>query len=83
MAIVRTDAPVPPAVNATGSGLNDVVRPITGEDVDATRVILPVKPILFRVTVDVPELPGIKLVGVTELALMVKSGVTVTLTVVE
>ncbi len=75
--------PVPPAVNATGSGLNDVVRPITGEDVDATSVMLPVKPMLLRVIVDVAELPGIKLVGVTELALMVKSEVTVTLTVVE
>ncbi len=83
MAIVRTDVPVPPGVNATGLVPKVRVRPVTGVAVDPARVMLPVKPRLPRVTVDVADPPATKLEGVAAPALMVKSGVTVTLTVVE
>ncbi len=59
------------------------MRPITGEDIDATRVMIPVKPMLFRVMVDVAEPPVTRLEGVAAPAVMVKSGLTVTVTAVE
>ncbi len=83
VAIVRTEVPVPPAVKATGLTLNEVVRPVIGVAVDAARVMLPVKPRLPRVIVDVAEPPATKLAGVAAPAAMVKLGVTVIETVVE
>ncbi len=82
MAMVRTDVPVPPAVNETGFTLKVNVRPVTVVG-DAASEILPVKPKLFNVMADVAELPATKLAGVAALAAMVKSGVTVTETVVD
>ncbi len=81
--MVRTDVPDPPGVNATGLTLKVKVKPVTGVAVDATREILPVKPKLFSVMVDVAELPWRKVEGVAAPAAMVKSGVTVTVTVAE
>ncbi len=83
VAIVRTDVPVPPKVNATGLVPKVRVRPVTGAGVDAARVMPPVKPRLPKVMVEVAELPAAKVEGVAAPALMVKSGVTMTVTVVE
>ncbi len=73
--------PVPPAVNATEFTLSEHVGPFvtTGETVAASET-LPVKPRLPNVIVDVAEPPATKLAGVAAPALMVKSGVTVTVT---
>ncbi len=57
------------------------MRPVTGVTVDPARVMLPVKPRLFRVIVDVAEPPATNVAGVAAPAAMVKSGVTVTETV--
>ncbi len=73
--------PVPPAVKATGFTLKVKDRPVTGVAVDAARLMLPVKPRLFNVMVEVAELPATKLAGVAALAAMVKSGTTVKVTV--
>ncbi len=75
--------PVPPAVNATGLVPKVKVRPVTGVAVDAASEMLPVKPKLFNVMVDVADPPATKLAGVAAPAAMVKSGVTVTVTVVD
>ncbi len=79
--MVRTEVPLPPAVNATGLVPKVKVRPVTGVGVDAANVMPPVKPRLLSVMVDVAELPATILEGVAAPALMVKSGVTVTVTV--
>ncbi len=81
--MVSTEVPVPPAVNATGFTLNEVVRPVTGVAVDAASVMGPVKPKLPRLIVDVAEPPATKLAGVAAPAAMVKSGVTMTVTIAE
>ncbi len=73
--------PVPPGVNATGLVPKVKVRPVTGVAVEPARVMLPVKPRLPRVIVDVAEPPATNVAGVAAPALMVKSGVTVTETV--
>ncbi len=83
VAMVRTEVPDPPGVNATGLVPKVKVRPVTGVAVDPARVMLPVKPRLFKVIVDVAEPPATKLAGVAAPAAMVKSGVTVTVTVVD
>ncbi len=80
--MVRTEVPVPPAVNVTGLTLNEVVRPVIGVAVDAVRVTLPANPFwLVRVMVDVAEPPATKLAGVAAPALIPKFGCS-TMTVV-
>ncbi len=81
---MRTEVPVPPAVSATGFTLNEVVGPpvTTGETLAASETP-PVKPRLLSVMVDVAELPATILEGVAAPAAMVKSGVTVMVTVAE
>ncbi len=81
MAMVRTEVPVPPGVNATGLVPKVNVRPVTGVAVEAANVMLPVNPRLPNVIVEVAEPPATKLEGVAAPAAMVKSGVTVTETV--
>ncbi len=81
VAMVRTEEPVPPAVNATGLVPKVKVRPVTGVGVDAARVMLPVKPRLPNVMVDVADPPATNVAGVAAPAVMVKSGVTVIETV--
>ncbi len=81
VAMVRTEVPDPPGVNATGFTLKVSVKPVTGVAVDAAREILPVKPRLPNVIVDVAEPPATNVAGVAAPALMVKSGVTVIETV--
>ncbi len=83
MAMVRTEVPVPPAVNATGLTLNVSVRPVTGAAVEAARDTLPVKPKLFNVMVDVADPPATNVAGVAAPAAMVKPWATVTVTVAE
>ncbi len=83
MAMVRTEVPVPPDVNATGLVPKVNVRPVTGAAVDPANVMLPVNPRLFKVMVDVAEPPATNVAGVAAPAAMVKSGVTVTVTVAE
>jgi len=81
VAIVRVDVPVPPGVKLTLVGANVKVMPVAAGDTVAERPTLPVKPALVRVMVDVAELPAKKLAGVAALAAIVKSAVTVTVTV--
>ncbi len=81
--MVRTEVPVPPAVNATGLVPKVNVRPVTGVAVDAASEMLPVKPRLPNVIVDVADPPATKLAGVAAPAAMVKSGVTMTVTMAE
>ncbi len=81
MAMVRTEVPDPPGVNATGLVPKVNVRPVTGVAVDPANVMLPVKPRLPNVIVDVADPPATKLAGVAAPAVMVKSGVTVIETV--
>ncbi len=81
--MVRTEVPDPPGVKATGLVPKVNVRPVTGVAVDAASEMLPVKPKLFNVMVDVAEPPATNVAGVAAPALMVKSGVTVTETVVD
>ncbi len=83
VAIVRTEVPVPPGVNATGLVPKVNVRPVTGVAVEPARVMLPVKPRLPNVIVDVADPPATKLAGVAAPAAMVKSGVTMTVTMAE
>ncbi len=58
------------------------VRPVTGAAVDPANVMLPVKPRLFNVMVDVAEPPATNVAGVAAPAAIVKSGVTVTVRMV-
>ncbi len=81
--MVRADVPVPPAVNETGFVLNDVVSPVTGDGVDAVRLMLPAKPRLFRAMVEVAEVPAGRLAGVAGPVVTVKSAVTVRVTFAE
>jgi len=62
-------------------GLNEVVRPVATGDTVALSATLPVKPRLLSVIVDVAELPATKLAGLAADAVIVKSAVTVTVTV--
>ncbi len=59
------------------------VRPVTGVAVDPANVMLPVKPRLPNVIVDVAEPPAAIVLGLAAPAAMVKSGVTVTVTMAE
>jgi hypothetical protein len=68
-------------VRLTLVGLNVKVMPVAAGATVADSATLPVKPALVRVTVDVAELPARKLAGVAALAAIVKSAVTVTVTV--
>ncbi len=81
--IVRVDVPVEPRVKLTLVGSNVAVGPVVEGETDAVRLTLPVKPRLFRVIVEVAEPPAMKLLGLAGVAEMVKSGVTVTVTVAE
>ena len=73
--------PVPPAVRLTLAGLKVKIIPVAAGAAVADSVTLPVKPALVRVIVDVAELPARMLAGVAALAAIVKSAVTVTVTV--
>ncbi len=75
VAMVRTEVPIPPAVKVTGLVPKVKVRPVTGVAVDPARVMLPVKPRLPRVIVEVVEPPARKLVGEGASAVMSKSGI--------
>ncbi len=78
---VALDVPNEPGVRETLGEPDMVVGPLVTEgDTDAESVTLPVKPRLFRVTVDVAEPPSTKLAGLAGDAEMAKSGVTVTVT---
>ncbi len=81
VAMVRTEVPDPPGVNATGLVPKVNVRPVTGVAVEAANDMLPVKPRLFKVIVEVAEPPAAIVLGLAAPAVMVKSGVTVTETV--
>lgn len=75
--MVRVEVPVEPGVNGTELGLKDVVSPVTAGGV-AVSETLPVRPRLFRVTVEVPEVPAT--IEPRLLAEMLKSARTVTVT---
>ncbi len=78
---VSVDVPVDPGVRLMLVGLNVKVIPVAAGDTVAERATLPVKPRLLDVMVEVAEPPEMKLAGVSALALMLKSLVTVTVTV--
>lgn len=75
---VRIDVPWDPGVNETIAGLNEGVNPVAEGDTVAVMLTLSVRPRLFRVTVDVADLPATTLAGLGGLASIVKSPVTVT-----
>lgn len=80
--MVRVDVPLEPGVRLTVGGLKEVAGPlVTDGDTVADRPTLPVNPMLFSVMVEVAELPATKLAGVGAPAEIVKSAVTVTITV--
>jgi len=65
---VRVEEAVPPGLRGTLAGLTEAVRPEGVTDVE--RPIVPVKPArLFRVTVEVPELPActVRVLGLDEI----------------
>jgi len=62
-------------------GENANVIPVAAGDTVAERATLPVNPLLLAVIVEVAEPPAVKLAGVAALALIVKSAVTITVTV--
>jgi hypothetical protein len=72
---------VPPGVKPTLAGAKVKVMPVAAGATVAERPTLPVKPALVSVMVDVAELPARKLAGVAALAAIVKSAVTVIVTV--
>ncbi len=79
-AIVRVDVALLPGVRLTLVGARVAVRPVAVGDTAAVSATLPVKPKLLAVIVEVAELPA-RNVAVVGLAAMVKSAVTVTVTV--
>ncbi len=71
------DVPCEPGVNDTIAGLNEGVKLVVDGDTVAVRLTLSVRPKLFSVTVDVPDLPATTLEGLGEVTLIAKSPVTV------
>ncbi len=70
--------PLEPGVKATRNRLREVENPLAKGEKVAVKLTLPVKPKLLTVMVDVSELPA-KTVGVARgPAMMLKSGVTLT-----
>ena len=80
---LRIEVPCEPGVNDTMAGLNEGVKPVAEGDTVAVMLMLSVRPKLVKVTVDVAVLPATTLAGLGELATIVKSPVTVTVTTTE
>lgn len=80
---MRIEVPCEPGVNDTMAGLNEGVKPVAEGDTVAVMLMLSVRPKLVKVTVDVAVLPATTLAGLGELATIVKSPVTVTVTTTE
>jgi hypothetical protein len=71
------DVPCEPGVSDTIAGLNEGVKLVVDGDTVAVRLTLSVRPKLFSVTVDVPDLPATTLGGLGEVTLIAKSPVMV------
>lgn len=83
VAIVRESVTVDPRSRLTLLLLKKAVRPLIPDGIMVLMVTVPVNPKLRRVKVEDAEVPAMKLVGVGSEAAIVKSGVTVKVTVVE
>ena len=81
VAIVKVEVPVEPGVRLILVGANVKVMPVAVGATVADSATLPVKPRLLAVIVEVAELPATKLAGVAAPAVIVKSAVTVRVTV--
>ena len=81
VAIVRVEVPLEPGVRLTLVGAKVKVIPVAAGATVADRATLPVNPLLLRVIVEVAEPPAVKLAGVAVPAVIVKSAVTVRVTV--
>lgn len=81
--VLKVSIEVPEAlgVRPTLAGLKAAMAPVALGDTPAVRATDPVKPRLFRVIVDVTELPATILAGLAALAAIVKSDVTVMVTI--
>lgn len=77
---MSVDCDDPPGVRV-GPTLSETVRPVAAGVAVAEGLTLPVSPRLETVTVDVAELPATMLEGLGARAAIVKSGVSVTVTV--
>jgi len=81
VAIVNVEVPVEPGVRLMLVGLNAKVIPVAAGETVADNATLPVKPRLLEVIVEEAEPPAVKLAGDAALAAIVKSAVTITVTV--
>ena len=81
VAIVRVEVPLEPGVRLTLVGAKVKVIPVAAGATVAERATLPVRPLLVRVIVEVVEPPAVKLGGVAAPAAIVKSAVTVSVSV--
>jgi len=81
VAIVRVEVEVEPGVRLTLVGAKVNVIPVAAGETVADSATLPVNPLLLRVIVEAAEPPAVKLTGVAAPAAIVKSAVTVRVTV--
>ncbi len=81
VAIVRVEVAVEPGVRLTLVGAKVNVIPVAAGETVADSATLPVNPLLLRVIVEAAEPPAVKLTGVAAPAAIVKSAVTVRVTV--
>ncbi len=79
--IVRVDVAVEHGVRLTLVGAKVNVIPVAAGETVADSATLPVNPLLLRVIVEAAEPPAVKLAGVAAPAAIVKSAVTVRITV--
>ncbi len=78
--IARVDVPDAPGLSETPVGVNEKVKLGSLGELVAFRLIVPVRPRLARVTVELADLPATKVAGVGAWEDSVKSGFTVTRT---
>jgi hypothetical protein len=80
---VRVEAPELPADSPTGLTVKDTDAPVAEAGMEAERVIVPLRPLLLKPIVDVAALPAMKGGGLLGDELIVKSGLTVMMTLAE